>query len=236
MMKLTERIDFGFVLLADPLQEKALEILCNTILEKMPCYDCEEEQSVRVRKLHLSVGHYAILRAEVEELKTITQEIAKQFSALDVPMKENISISKHHITLECLGLHEHTNPKIVEMYKRLRSLYLQRIITKQPTTQAYYQKFLHKDNNSELALIETCYQNWGTPEDNRIRPHFTLVYNYAGEKNKVEEALKDIATPHNLRSLRLTRLGVAALDLFGNPLQDGLFYEVPLIKEVLHGN
>jgi hypothetical protein len=143
-------------------------------------------------------------------------------------MANSLSVTTENVFLDFQCVKENTNPIIIEMYVELRSQFMARMATKFPIAQALLQQFENKDNPDELALIEKFYQNWGIPEQHRIRPHFTLLYNYAASEADVRSALSGINLPPSLATMTFHKLGVVQIDTWGNPTK--LLYETNLSK------
>ncbi len=229
----TDRIDIGFVLLPDPLQVSSLLSYRDMVLERLSGISPKKEESTRkpinvpVEMPHISLGHYALLAEELPMLREIINKVAFEFSALTEPMSEVLHATEYNLSFECKNLREAVNPVIVDLYLNLRDKFFNEIVTKQPTIRGLHLKYVCKDKPTEFELLEKYYQNWNTPEYNRICPHFTLVYSHVGRENIIS-TLSKIKTPPSLSEIRLTHLGLIAIDLNGNPLPDGLIHAVPL--------
>lgn len=221
-------VEFAFVLLPDEGVSKEIKELAGETLscvrERIPA----GERSNEVTIPHLSLGQYAILSSDWENLKIIPGVLAQQYSSFYEEMKRCLSIVENNIFFETANLKENTNPTIIQLYKDLREQFFKYIITKHATRQARLQLERHADNPQEVKLIEECYQNWGTPEGNRIRPHFTLVYRYEGSQANVEDALEIIRIPNSLQRIDFTHLGIMEIDFWGNPVPGGYVYKAPL--------
>ncbi|MDP2058359.1 MAG: hypothetical protein Q8J97_01370, partial [Flavobacteriaceae bacterium] len=236
--KPTDRVEFGFVLLPDPsklndLTNLAEETLSN--LSEVPSLKEKEEDIIRdgynlvlTRLPHVSIGQYAALGIELDALKSIVDEVSDAIPVITEPMKADLSVTNENIFFDVENINASTNPVIVGLYKKFRDLYMTRIRSKQPIRQAYLQMVNNKNNPEELAFIQKHYQNWGTPEGDRIRPHFTLVYNYSGNKDDTQARLSMSKIPESLNVVRFTHIGLVAIDFWGNPLPEGLIYVVPL--------
>jgi hypothetical protein len=223
----TDRIDFGFVLLPDLAQVNELLAFRDGVREKL--LSLRSSANVPVTLPHISVGHYALLAAEIPTLKMLLDKVVVEFSEIIEEMRAHLHVSKYNISLECVNLRDRTNPQIVKMYKCLRKTFLEDVITKQPTIRAYHHKLIFKDQPMELELIDNFYQNWNTPELNKIRPHLTLIYSHAG-KELVSSAIDEITVPASLKTIKFSYLGVVAIDLNGNPLSDGLIHIAALMQ------
>jgi hypothetical protein len=90
------------------------------------------------------------------------------------------------------------------------------------------------DESDEVAFINRYYQNWGIPEQERMRPHFTMLYHPPFNNNDMKRTLaanENLTNQLNdLASIKFTRLGVVQIDSFGNPVKDGLLH-----VSTLHG-
>lgn len=107
-----------------------------------------------------------------------------QISHIQETMKTSLSVLENHIFYDVENCFERVNPEIVKVYLRLRAQYFEHIQTKFPIAQALMFKKEQPKKTEETNLINQYYQNWGTPEGNRIRPHFTLLYHppYHGDE------------------------------------------------------
>jgi len=116
----------------------------------------------------------------------------------------------------------------VDLYKRFRKYYLDKVHTKFRTRLAESEFIENQNRPEEQRHIRTYFQNWGTPEGNRMRPHLTLVYNYLIEDKKTNEILLNFAIPYELQRIILPYIGIIEVDQHGNPVSDGMMYKVPL--------
>jgi hypothetical protein len=122
--------------------------------------------------------------------------------------------------MECFS---EVNHHIRDVYIALRALYMERIHTKSQKAHVLFAKKCLTDDPKELTLIERHFQNWGAPEEDRMRPHFTMHYHPPFVLKKMKETLasnaeltKQIA---DLSVIRLTQLGIVQVDTFGNPVE-----------------
>lgn len=221
-----DHIDFAFVLLPSPEQTQQLLALRDSLIKKIQILNSNTSYHIPVTLPHLSIGHYAIQPDEVSALKDLLSHIALQYAFIKEEMESHLHVSDYNISLETLNTRAQTNPKIIDLYKTLRSEYFRKIKTKQPTRRAcvHFDKF--KNQPEELELLELYYQNWNLPEGGRMRPHFTLLYNHSG-KEAVSNCLVDIPVPQSLRNVDLTHLGIVSIDLMGNTLPNGLIHVIP---------
>lgn len=235
-----QRIEFGFVFLPD---DDALEQLY-----KMSRYIYYLLQDIETRIVpvewgsyinhalripHLSVGHYGVLGCELPELKEIVQEIAGKTPIIAQKMKSTLSVLDDYIFFDSMECFSEVNHHIRDVYIDLRVRYMERIHTKFQKAHVLFAKKCFTNNPKELTLIEGHFQNWGTPEEDRMRPHFTMHYHPPFVLKKMKEILasnaeltKQIAA---LSTITLTRLGIVQVDTFGNPVEDGLLCAYPLI-------
>lgn len=235
----TDRIEFGFVLLPDKSQMTQLIKLRDQIathFAKAPLNPANPIHGTYINKPttlpHVSVGQYGLLAMEIQKLIDITKEVAARTPILKESMAPALSITVENIFFDTANTREETNPIIVDLYRKLREKYMERIYFKLMITQALIAKLENKNNLEELTLIKKYYQNWGIPEGNRIRPHFTMIYNYTISKEQLETAfaadvaLKDML--QKLRTITFTRLAIVQIDFWGNPLENGIIAEFPL--------
>lgn len=164
---------------------------------------------------------------EFEALKAIVDTIASDYSVVEEPMNPHLTVTAENIFWDASGVREHTNPLLKEMYIRFRTHYFASIRTKHPITQALYEKYLNVGDAHEMEFLEKYYQNWGTPEDNRIRPHYTLVYNYGPSRDVVETLIKAINVSHlEDGTVTFNKMALVEIDFWGRPKR--ILYEVPL--------
>jgi hypothetical protein len=147
-------------------------------------------------------------------------------------MEPDLSILENHIFFDLVNCFEHVNPEINRAYLILREQYFEKIQTKFPIAQALMFKKEHQHKKEEINLINQYYQNWGIPEGDRIRPHFTLLYHPPYHHDKMKNTLEnDPVLKQKLTSINeilFTRIGVVQIDPFGNPIKDGLLCVYPL--------
>jgi hypothetical protein len=232
-LKPGERIEFGFVLLPDESTRQAIQELANASLESikdLPGQHVDPNWGDYVNKVvtlpHVSLGQYGLLAIECPTLFEIVREIAEEFSPFKESMAEVLFATSENIFFDFQNIKGDTNPKIVGLYKMLREEYMSSLTTKFHIAQALLERLTHRLNLEELSLLDTCYQNWGTPEGNRIRPHFTLVYNYTPSLSEASAAVKKISIPDSLKTIVFNRLGIVQIDVWGNPTR--LLYETKL--------
>lgn len=219
-----ERIEFGFVLLPDESTLRVVQGLANTVsiavkgLTSLPLNpDWGNYSNEVVRVPHVSVGQYGYLGKEYSTLKEIVTQVAGNFSPLEEPLSEALYATDENIFLDFRNINGKTNPKIIDLYRDLRHEFMTKMATKFPIAQALKARLENKDKPEELSLIDEHFQNWGTPEEDRIRPHFTLVYNYSAMASNVSDAIKDISVPPSLKTITFNSLGIAQIDTWGNP-------------------
>lgn len=234
-----ERIEFGFVLLPDDDVLKEIEHVSETIIcllhplpwrSNFPTF-WGTYINRRVVIPHISIGQYGVLGCEIECLKEIVHRACKQIGLIQEAMKSGLSVLENHIFYDVENCFECVNSEIVKVYLLLRAQYFENIQTKFPIAQALMVK-KEQQNKNEINLIRQFYQNWGIPEGNRIRPHFTLLYHppYNGDE------IKNILENNHILKLKLkkinpillTRIGIVQIDSFGNPVNDGLLCVCPL--------
>lgn len=85
--------------------------------------------------------------------------------------------------------------------------------------QALMQQYENRNDIAEVEFINRNYANWGTPEGNRIRPHYTLVYNYMAARKQIEKALYPLIVPEELSLITFDQLGIIQIDGWGNALE-----------------
>ncbi len=235
-----ERIEFGFVLLPedDVLQElKYLSERITSLLDSLEwrsnlpaLWGTYINKSVIIP--HISIGQYGVLGCEIESLKEIAQGACEQISQIKGAMKDELSVLENHIFFDLKNCFERVNPEIVRIYSILRTRYFEQIRTNFPIAQALMLKKEQQNKKEEVNLINQFYQNWGIPEGNRIRPHFTLLYHppYNGDetRNILENDCILVHKIKKLNSTLLTRIGIMQIDPFGNPVEDGLLCVYPL--------
>jgi len=235
-----ERIEFGFILLPDDdiLQEiKQISETITSLLHPLawrsnlpPFWGTYINKNVVIP--HVSIGQYGVLECEVESLKSIVQGACEQISQIREVMEPDLSILENHIFFDLVNCFEHVNPEINRAYLILREQYFEKIQTKFPIAQALMFKKEHQHKKEEINLINQYYQNWGIPEGDRIRPHFTLLYHPPYHHDKMKNTLEnDPVLKQKLTSINeilFTRIGVVQIDPFGNPIKDGLLCVYPL--------
>lgn len=235
-----ERIEFGFVLLPDDnvLQEiKQISEKITFLLQPLDWRsDLPKFWGTYINKNvvipHISIGQYGVLGCEVESLKSIVQGACEQISQIQEAMKSDFSILENHIFFDLNNCFERVNPEISKAYLILRAQYFENIQTSFPIAQALMFKKEHQHKEEEINLINQYYQNWGMPEGDRIRPHFTLLYHPPYHHDEMKNALEnDHVLKQKLTSINeilFTRIGVVQIDPFGNPIKGGLLCVYPL--------
>lgn len=235
-----ERIEFGFVFLPDDAVLKQLHDLSAHIfcllqdIEKRAIpteWGTYVNQSVRLP--HLSIGHYGILGCELPILINIVSEVALKTPVVTQIMQSELSVLDDYIFFDVVETFLNVNPCIRETYIKLRTLYMEKIHTKFQKAHVLFSKKQLANDLKELALINDCFQNWGTPEDDRMRPHFTMHYHPPFVVEKMKQVLRlDSELRKKIDSLseiKLTRIGIVHLDAYGNPVEKGLLYACPLV-------
>lgn len=229
-----ERIEFGFVLLPDDnvLQEiKQLSETITSLLHPLAwqsnlplLWGTYINQNIVIP--HVSIGQYGVLGCEVESLKSIVQGACEQIGQIRESMKSELSILENHIFYDVENCFDLVNPEISRAYLILRAQYFENIQTRFPIAQALMFKKEHQHKKEEINLINQFYQNWGTPDGDRIRPHFTLLYHPPYDHDEIKNILEnDPVLKQKLSSINeifFTRIGVVQIDSFGNPVKDGL--------------
>ena len=82
--------------------------------------------------------------------------------------------------------------------------------------QAHWQRDLSSDKPHELELLDRYLQNWNMPEKD-FNLHYSLIYNFSGDKDKVKTLLHDLVVPDELTTLTFDQLGIVEIDFWGNP-------------------
>lgn len=230
-----EIIEFGFVLLADEQQTAEVKALADSAFQKilvLPQLSNDatsfSKHSSSVTHPHVSIGQYALKKSELPKLKEIIKKVAVNLKTITESMASTLTVTKENIFFDVSNQKVAVNPVIKKLYLNLRSAYMRKIKSKQFIRQALQAEKDNQDKPEELTLLKNCYQNWGTPEKNRINLHFTLVYNYKGNKSEVEDKVKLIEIPKTLKQIKFTRLAILAIDYWGNPLPNDILYSVPL--------
>lgn len=230
----TKRIEFAFALLPHQDQMDTIQKLAATAQSVVEAEPKQQDilsimrhyQRQIVRIPHVSIGQYAMLGLDLEQAQSIIDRASKKFMPITLEMNRRLVATGENVFFDAAAIRAHTNPHIIELYRHLREDYFQSIATRAPIDQALLEKSLNKDDPKEVDLIEKFFQNWGTPEDNRIRPHFTLIYNHCADQKRLDESLQSVDVPSNLGVLHFSRLGLLAIDFWGNPTH--CLYEQPL--------
>ena len=235
-----ERIEFAFVLLPSNTELQHVLSLAQTVhyilhdaelSNDIPCeWGSYHNQALRMP--HLSIGQYGILGTELDILKSIVHDISAVTPVITQSMNDTLSILDDYIFFDSTECFEKVNTHISTAYQRLRALYFKQIQTRFPIAQALLAKQRCANDPLECELIERCFQNWGTPEENRMRPHFTLHYHsrYVNESmHTILDENKSIKMQlASLSTITLTHLGIVRIDTFGNPVANGLLCSYPL--------
>ncbi len=235
-----DRLEFAFVLLPEDTILGQLHSMAQNIYqvlqhasrrEKIPeAWGSYYNHAPRIP--HLSVGQYGMLGSEFEILKNIIKEVSVMNSPIQQAMNKTLSVLDDHVFFDSKECFEDVNPQILHLYVKLREHYMERIYTRFPIKQAVFAKKHFAEQPDELELIEKHFQNWGTPEKKRMRPHFTMHYHPPFESESAQDILKSnkVLTQQlaSLSRIKLTRLGIIAIDTFGNPLDNGLLFVCPL--------
>jgi len=172
---------------------------------------------------HVSLGQYGVLRAERDKLKVILERVAKNFKVYLAPMADHLSVTAENIFFDFAKVGKDTDPKLVKLYKAFREQYFKDLKAPFPIAQALYEKAI--GDKGEGALIDQYYQNWGTPEGDRIRPHFTMIYSYNQSKQECEAALQK-AKINLPKTIKFNRLAIVEIDRVGNGIK--ILFEVIL--------
>lgn len=235
-----ERIEFGFVFLPDDntlerLYEMSQHIyhILQGVETRVTPIEWGSYVNHALRIPHLSVGHYGVLGCEVSILEEIVHEVANKIPIIPLKMQPTLSILEDYVFFDSVECFSKVNHHIREAYIVLRAHYMERIHTKFQKAQVLFAKKYFANNLKELMLIEQHFQNWGTPEEDRMRPHFTMHYHPPFVLKKMEQVLgENVELTKQLASLatiKLTRLGAVQVDTFGNPVKNGLFCSYPLM-------
>jgi hypothetical protein len=237
-----ERIEFGFVFLPEDYVIKQIKNISETVnflLEKLPLrqdipkYWGDYKNKIAVLP-HLTIGQYGLLGCDLDILKNIVKNVSKKTSIINQKMEKKLSVLDDYIFFDSAELYENVHTAIKNTYLELRQLYLSEIHTKYPISQVLFAKKQFFDNDQELNLIANNFQNWGTPENDRMRPHFTVLYHPPYEIEKMIDILnanKDLGDQiKNLSNVKLTRLAALQIDAFGNPIEDKLLCDYPLVE------
>jgi hypothetical protein len=197
-----------------------------------PYWGTYKNQAVRIP--HMSVGQYGFLHHEFKNLCTIVSAIAGQTKPITETMARELSIIPGYIFFDTEQSGKNVNPKIKDIYIKLRERFINEIVTKFIVSGVLFSKKMFVDNPAEMNLIEQHFQNWGIPEGDRMRPHFTMNYLPSYENETMLDALRSNQKLANqieaLSTITLTRLAIVHIDTFGNPLQDGLLFMCQLQK------
>lgn len=228
-----ERVEFAFVLLPEPSTLKEIHNVAQEIAKTLAPLSQQSQNLIWgedcnkvVRMPHVSVGQYGLLGLELPTLSHLVSEVAQQFTPVTEEILPKPSVTKENIFMDFLNIREKTNQTIIDLYIKLRERYMAEIQTRFPITQALLERFSNKEDHKELKLLDQGYQNWGTPEDNRIRPHFTLFYNHTASEMDCKKALENFTFPNTLSNITFTKLGIMQIDLWGNPTK--LLYQTEI--------
>lgn len=228
-----QKIEFAFVLLPDEEGSRQAEEVGLNVAAEVQRYSLEKSDPTRknsynspLRLPHVSIGQYGLEEKELSILYDILREAVRRYSPFNEAISHNLSVTEENIFLDFEGIYEKTNPQIIDLFLFLRKAYMDRVQTKFPIAQAERAKQENSTNPEEVELIEKYYQNWGIPEHNRIRPHFTLLYNYNPPREVIEKIIGHIAIP--FQSIKITRLAALPIDYWGNALADKVIYSAAL--------
>ena len=235
-----ERIEFGFVLLPDDdtldqlykMSQYTYHLLQDIETHAIPVeWGSYVNHALRIP--HLSVGHYGVLACELPALKEIVQEVAGKAPIIVQKMQSSLSVQDDYIFFDSMECFSSVNHHIRDVYIALRVFYMDRIHTKFQKAHVLSAKKYFANDPEELVLINECFQHWGTPEYDRMRPHFTMHYHPPFVVEKMKQRLAwDAELTKQLASLSiitLTRLGIVQVDTFGNPVENGLLCACPLM-------
>lgn len=237
-----DRVEFAFVLLPSNTELKHLLSLAQTVHYVLQDADLRKDipdewgsyQNLALRLPHLSIGQYGILGKELDILKNIVHDVSINTPIITQAMSETLSILDDHIFFDSKECFEKVNVHICTAYQALRERYFEQIQTRFPITQALLAKQRCASNPLECDLIERCFQNWGTPEENRMRPHFTMHYHPPYVKESMHHFLDENQSIKmqlaSLSTITLAHLGVVQIDAFGNPVANGLLCSYPLMN------
>ena len=232
---LIRKIDFGFVLFPQPEVIRKIKELAETVVTALSAVPkmaplpsiVGSQQRMSVINPHVSVGQYGILGCDIPLLFEIVEKVSRNFSPITEEMKDIPVQGDNTISLESTHINAAVNRKIRELFLNLRTGYFDRIGSRCPINQALYQKSQNwYKNQEEVGLIDQYFQNFGIPEANRMRPHFTLVYNHVSDRESLKKLLSEIQIPTPLKEITFCTLGVVEIDFWGNALK--VLYECDL--------
>lgn len=227
-----ERVEFAFVLLPDDTTLRKLLTLSQTIyalLQDLPLRrDIPHHWGNYLNKPlilpHLSIGQYGLLGDDIDQLHEIIKNVATSTTIIYQKMNNKLSIIDGYIFFDAQNVFSTVDIHIKNMYINLRKLYMRHIQTKFPIAQMVFTKKTIANNEQELTLIDKHFQNWGTPEYDRMRPHVTLHYHPPFQQEDMTKILKfnvDITKQiETLSTIAFTRLAAIRIDTFGNPIED----------------
>lgn len=237
-----ERFEFAFIFIPKQDQIELLFELANLIhseIKKLKPIPISDDRSLYQNQLvkfpHISVGQYGIMGCEIRDLYEIVKKVAHNTSILHIYMCEFLSVLDNYIFFDALNCYENVDNIFKDTFLHLRESLFNEIHTKFPIKQAYLTKKKNINNPIELKLIDQFYQNWMIPENNRMRPHFTMQYFPPYDKIEIEESLQ-----HNekiqkylkkLNKISLDKIGVIEIDIFGNPLKNSPLFNFDLIED-----
>ncbi len=237
-----ERVEFAFVLLPNNTELKHLLSLAQTVhyilqdaelRNDSPC-EWGSYHNLALRMPHLSIGQYGMLGTELYILKSIVHDVSTVTPIITQSMNDTLSILDDYIFFDSTECFEKVNTHISTAYRALRERYFECIQTRFPIAQALLAKQRCASDPLECELIERCFQNWGTPEENRMHPHFTLHYHPRYVKESMHHILGENQSIKmqlaSLSMITLTHLGIVQIDTFGNPIANGLLCSYPLIN------
>lgn len=237
-----DRVEFAFVLLPSNTELNHLLSLAQTVhyvvqdavLRNDIPHEWGSYLNSALRMPHLSIGQYGILGNELDVLKKSVRDVSLVTPVITQSMKETLTILDDYIFFDSTECFENVNDYIRATYLALRERYFERVRTQFPITQALLAKQRFANDPLECELIERYFQNWGTPEENRMRPHFTLLYHPPYGKESMHKILDENNSIKmqlaSLSTITLTHLGVVQIDPFGNPVANGLLCSYPLVN------
>ncbi len=213
-VRMDERIEFGFVLLP----KHDLSPLVKVVKAKIAKHDKSSGRNTPALMPHISLGQYGVLRAELPELVNILKEVAKNFKTYRAPMAGKLAVTAENIFFDFKHIKADTDPKLIDLYRAFRCAYMNQIKSRFPIAQALFERI--NGDEIDVELIDKYYQNWGTPEEHRIRPHITVIYDYSQPQEEVEAMLnKASMLKHLPNDLEFDRIALVTIDPVGNGLK-----------------
>ncbi|MDP3371923.1 MAG: hypothetical protein Q8S21_03420 [Candidatus Paracaedibacteraceae bacterium] len=239
-----QRIEFAFVLLPDNQTLNKLHILAQKIDSLLQSLSVRTDIphkwglycNQKLKLPHLSIGQYGILGTDIDILDELVKDISARTPIIKQKMNTHLTMIDGYIFFDSADVFEHVNENIRDAYIGLRECYMKRIHTKFPITQMTFAKKKFCNDKNELALIDQHFQNWGTPEYNRMRPHFTMHYHPPFQIEEMQAALNSSDDIKNqikeLSNIDLIRIGVVPIDTFGNPMDTYALSLHPLASQL----